>query len=78
MNPTVSAMLVKDTRMCAKSARISLETGIATLDRDGSPARALNQGYTANRVLALLRQALEHARKAEDLLATLEEGGPHD
>lgn len=73
--PTVSEVLVKDTRMCTKSARIALETGVATMDRDGSPARALNQGYIANRVLAELRQSLDHARKAESLLAVLEEGG---
>lgn len=76
MTQSVSEMLVKDTRMCAKSACISLETGIATLDRDGSPARSLSQGYMGQKALGELRVALTHARKAEELLKAIEEGGP--
>lgn len=73
----MSDEIIKDSRMCAKNARVALDTGVTLLDGDGSPTRDLNRGYTATRALGELRSALTHTRKAEELLALLEEGGPH-
>lgn len=71
-------VLLKDARRSANSCYVSADTAIALLDKDGSPTRDLNRGYTATRALAHLRTARTEARKAEELLALLEEGGPRE